>query len=195
MDERDLEREREAAVKLLTSAYVRDLIDMEKLEDRLQQVAAANSSAGVRSVLGELGETRVEPLPMPLDPDFPEAQQLVRGSFQTVRREGLWLRSRRVVVIQTGSSVRLDLSQIAGRHRERFEVELVLKGSSCRILVPYGTRVDEQLESHASSFGRARRLVRREEVEGPLLVIRGRVTASSVRVAPVRERGRPRLLR
>ena len=188
MDSHELESERDVAVRILTAAFVRDLISMEQLESRLQEVAGAESTAAVRALLGDLGESAVEPLRQPLDPAFPEAQQLVRGSFQSVRREGLWLKSRRLVVVQTGSSVRLDLSQIAGHNRELFELELALKGSSCRILLPWGTRVDEQLESHASSFSRARRLVRREAEEGPVLIIKGRIVGSSVRVVPARER-------
>jgi len=190
MTDRDLEAEKLAATELLANAYARDIISIEELENRLGAVTDAESIRSVRDLVGDVGPLPLEPRAAGGCSSLPVSPQLIRGSMQSLRREGRWLRSRRIVVVQTGSSIRLDLAEIADHPGQTFELELALKGCSCKIRVPKGTRVDDRLEPHFSSYRCSRSVRRNEDSDGATLVITGRMAASSVRVSPGRGRDR-----
>ncbi len=190
MAETGLEAEREKAVQILTAAYAQDRISTEELETRLQTVTDAASRSAIEVAVSDLRET-------PLAASAADGlslgggeRQVMQGSMQRLRREGHWLRSHRITIVQTGSSMRLDFDELAGRAGEVFEVELLLKGCSCRIKVPRGTRIEEQLEPHMSSYRCSGSLRRHDSAGGCTLVLRGKVVASSIRISPSRSRTR-----
>jgi hypothetical protein len=188
MAEPGLDADRDAAIVLLTTAYSRDVITTDDLERRMTAIADADTVAAVRQVVQDL--TAFAPAgPSALAPSGSDAQ-VMRGSRQSLRKEGHWLRSRRIVIEQEASSIRLDLDELAERSGEIIEIELALKACSCRIRVPRGTRVEEDLEEHMSSFSKSRSLTRHESRMGCTLVLKGTLVASSVRIS--RSRGRVR---
>ncbi len=184
MFQEELDSERDGAAEQLANAYAYDLISMEQLETRLAEVAGAGSVEAVRKTLE--GIPRVAVQQRGTTPTLPERQQLLRGSAHSLRKEGQWVRSRRVVIVQSASSIRLDLSQLAEHPGQVFELELALKACSCRIRVPRGTRVEERLELHHGSYRCSRSLRRNEDPRAAAILISGRAAASSVRVKPSR---------
>lgn len=189
MSEPSLDAEKEAAIELLTRAYAGDVLSMEQLEDRLTRVTAAYSLPAVRGVVSDLAGMAIQLPGESGGRQFPESQQLVRGSRQSLKREGNWLRAKRIVVIQSGSSIKLDFSQLQDYPRQVFELDLLLEGCSLRIKVPMGTRIDERLEAHSSTCRCSRSLRRGEDPDACTLIIKGRVGGSSVRISPSRKRG------
>jgi hypothetical protein len=182
----DLETERENAVTLLTGAYVRDLITMDQLEARLASVASAAGRSELAELIADLGGAEALRAPA-VDPDFPEPLQKVRG---TVRREGSWLRSRRLIVECIGSRANLDMTQICGHGGDPFVVDLSVKGSGVRIRVPLGTRVEEEIENTGGTVRIRRRVLRAQAADGPRLILRGESWGSSIVISPSDRRQR-----
>lgn len=188
------EAKREQTLERLAQAYSHDYLTLDEYEQRVQELNDTRSFDRLDELVGDLPATILPAttLSAPLSArgvPVSAPEQVLEGSAQILRRRGLWLRSQRVVVRQSGAMVRLDLDDLRELRSLQVELTLDVTSSMIRIAVPLGTRVIDETRSHNSMVTIRRRLSRRESTNGPVLLLSGEVNGSMVRVTRLRHRG------
>jgi hypothetical protein len=201
-------QKKEYAQAFLASAYSHDYLTVVEYEQRVEQLESADTYEAVETLLTDLPPSLAPALPpvpghgeLPVSAPGPHGvaprwtasppgtvghDQVLRGRGQNVRKRGVWLTSDRLVLEQTGSTISLRFDQLSGLRNVRLDVELDIKSCTCRLLVPEGTRVSEQVETNGSTFSIARKVFKTEQPDGPLVVLSGVANGSTIRVARLR---------
>lgn len=192
-------QKKEFAQAYLASAYSRDYLTVVEFEERVQALESAETYGAVEQLIADL-PAELAPTGREIDsqaealaprwtaavPGRPVEDQVLRGSGQVVRKRGAWLSSDRLVLEHRASTINLRFDQLADQTDVRLEVVLDIQGCTCRLVVPEGTRVSENVEMNASTFSVARKLYATERPDGPLLLLSGVANGSTIRVARLR---------
>ena len=177
------------AQECLAAAYSHDYLTVVEYEQRVQELEAAETFDQVDRLVEDLPQDLVEgPAALELARHAGGVvgpEQVLEGSSQVVRKRGTWIRSNRIVINHRGSTMRLRFDQLRELPDARILLQVDLQGCMCRIHVPRGTRVVEDLQSHGSMIRISRRLSRSEVSYGPMVVLQGEIRGTVLRVTPL----------
>ncbi len=167
----DLEPRKEALRDRFAEAYARGVLDEDAFEGRLQALEAVPDDRALALIEAEA--TALLPVAAPAEP------QVLRVTAARLRKTGPWFRSGHIRVEGERSVIRLDFSDLAAHPGSRVLIDLALEGSTCRIILPYGTAVEEELENEASVI---RLKPRGENLHDLGIVVRGKAVRSVVKI-------------
>lgn len=180
--------EREAAVKLLTTAFADDVIAVDEFERRVAAVYGAESSGALQEVISDLpAPAATGPAPVPAVVEAPtplvrRSSQQVQSVLSAVERRVDGPMPERLDVRSVLGSVELDL------RRAEFppgvtEIHLKAVFGSIEIELPEHVRVEDEGHAILGMFSVSGRSRRREDGEDtPVVRITGRSLFGSVEV-------------
>jgi len=160
------------------NSFAQNLVDLDRYDELAGQIASANDATALQRIEQEL--------PEPVAEIVPEVQ-VIEADRSSVRKEGKWVQSPRVLVRAVGSNVRLDLRSHMIESDQRMHLNLDADASNIRIIVPRDIDVIEQLESNRMSVFRAGR---GDLATRGAIIITGTIARSNVRVRRRRVRRR-----
>lgn len=164
--------DRERVVARLHGALSEGRLTLTEFEDRISGVLAARTFGEVVPYLEGLP-------PAPATPTAVERSSLsVRGS--SLRRQGRWVVPSLLRIEATGSNVRLDFTE-AIISTAVVEIDVAVRGSSVRLVLPPGASADLGGVSLTGSSARNRRVPTMAGAGGPHFVVVGEARGSSVR--------------
>jgi len=153
-----LNRAREQTISELSQHFANDDLSIDELERRIELVYKVATVAELEAITADLRPVPVEAAP----PDVGRAAARRRGltpparrpRFLAImgesRRTGRWLVPSALRVVSLMSDTRLDLTQ-AVMESGTAEIHLTAMWSSCRLIVPPGMRVINELHAVMAS--------------------------------------------
>jgi hypothetical protein len=165
--------DRERVVTRLHTAVSEGRLTLSEFEERISGVLAARTFADVTPFLADLPETEpAEPIE-------------ISAYGSSISRAGRWAVPARMRVKATGSSVSLNFTeaQLSGNV---IRIDVELRGSSLKMIVPEGSSVDAGAASMVGSSARVRRLSNDPRAGGIHFVVTGALLGSSVKARPPR---------
>ncbi|RKT51790.1 DUF1707 SHOCT-like domain-containing protein [Saccharothrix australiensis] len=168
--------EREHVVGVLQKAIGRGLLTLDEFTERADTALAARTRAELNSVLLDL--TGVVHSEQHAHPVAAEEQVELRSTLSTVRRKGMWLVPRSMVVRNRMGTTELDFREATITHPV-VDVELDVAGGAVKLTLPEGATVNT--DGVQVSLGTVK-----DKVGGgggrPHFVVHGSVTAGSLEV-------------
>jgi len=164
--------DRERVVARLHGALSEGRLTLTEFEERISGVLAARTFGEVVPYLEGLPPAPAMPSPVE------RASLSVRGS--SLRRQGRWVVPSVLRIEASGSNVRLDFTE-AIISTAVVEIDMTMRGSSARLIVPPGASVDLGGISLTGSSARNRRVPSNAGSGGPHFVVVGEARGSSVR--------------
>jgi Domain of unknown function (DUF1707) len=163
--------DRERVVARLNSALAEGRLTLVEFEERISGVLAARTFGDVLPYLEGLPAAPVGPLPAV------RTDVTLRGS--SLRRGGRWVVPARQHIEAVGATVRLDFTEalISG---QVVELDLVLRGSTVRMMVPVGSSLDAGGVSLVGGSVHARRLPEYPTGGGTHFVLTGEARGSTI---------------
>lgn len=132
---RATDQDREAAATVVQEAHGDGRLDFEELDERLTRIYSSKTEVELRAVTADL-------LPQVRPGHGSAADTLqIRAKHSAQQRRGQWNVPQHIVATAEHSSVKLDFTEAAVRHREIL-VEAYAKHSSVVLIVPTGWTVD-----------------------------------------------------
>ena len=182
MPDKQLESEKDALIQSITDGFSRGAIEMGAFERAVTRISACSDSKALAleaeslgialpPVASIAGEAELAP------PSEAIGLDCVSGS---VRKSGLWVKSRRYRLALKSANVRLDLREYEGSRGFRLLVELDARSSSLRLIVPEGFEVEDRFSERVSST--VRNKPKESGYGDNLVVLTGSLSSSTVRV-------------
>ena len=154
-----LNRAREQTVTELSQHFANDDLSLDDLERRIELVYKAGTVAELEAITADLRAPAVPPAGA-IDPAAPAARRQAivpdarRGRLLAImgetRRSGRWLVPGALRVVSVMSDTRLDLTT-AVMAAGTSEIHLTVFWSSCRLVVPPGMRVINEMHAIMAS--------------------------------------------
>jgi hypothetical protein len=163
--------DREQVVARLNAAVAEGRLTLVEFEERVTGVLAARTFGDVVPYLEGLPAVRFGPVPVA------RGEVALRGS--SLRRRGRWVVPARMRIEASGSTILLDYTE-AVIATATVELELVLRGSTVRLIVPVGSSVDVGGVSLIGGTARARRLPEHQFGGGTHVVVTGEAHGSTI---------------
>jgi hypothetical protein len=170
--------DRERVMARLHGAVSEGRLTLAEFEERMSGVLAARTFGDVVPYLEGLPQVPVGPNPAV------RSQLTVRGS--SLRRQGRWVVPSTLMLEATGSGVVLDFTE-AVISTSVVEIDVKLRGSSARLIVPVGSSVDIGGVSLTGSSARARGLSDHPTGGGIHFAVVGEARGSSIRARHPRQ--------
>jgi hypothetical protein len=169
--------DRERVVSRLHTAVGEGRLTLSEFEERTAGVLAARTFAEVEPFLADLP-------PGPMQAAAPTGPVEVSSTGSKIVRTGRWTVPDQVSVRTTGSSTVLDFTE-AILTTSAVTLEVNLRGSSIRLIVPEGTSIDTGAASLVGSSARVGKLPSYPEVghTGLHISVTGTLMGSSLRAA------------
>lgn len=153
-----LNRAREQKISELSQYFATDDLSIEELERRLELVYKSTTVAELEAITADLRTVPVDSTALDAGGAAARRQALARdarqGRFLAImgesRRTGRWLVPNALRVISLMSDTRLDLTQ-AVMESGASEIHLTAMWSSCRLIVPPGMRVINEMHAVMAS--------------------------------------------
>lgn len=170
--------DRERFVTRLNTAVGEGRLTFSEFEERLSGVLAARTFGEITPYLADLPSGPV----MPVAPSGP-VELSATGS--SLRRTGRWTVPAVLRVRGTGSSTVLDFTE-AIVTSSVVHIDVSLRGSSLRLIVPEGTSVDAAATEMVGSSVKVRRISEYAQPgqTGTHIVVTGNLRGSSFKAAP-----------
>ena len=152
-----LNRAREQKINELSQHFANDDLTIEELERRIELVYKAGTVADLEAITADLGIAT--PAPVARDATSVAPRRVLptdarRGRLLAImgesRRTGRWLVPGELRVVSLMSDTRLDLTQ-AVMATGTSEIHLSVVWSACRLIVPPGMRVINEMHAIMSS--------------------------------------------
>lgn len=153
-----LTRAREQKINELSQHFANDDLSLDELERRIELVYKAGSVAELDSITADLRLTPTSagmtPAPMSPRQQVMTGMEARRGRLLAImgesRRTGRWLVPSQLRVVSLMSDTRLDLTQ-AVMASGVAEIHVTAMWSSCRLIVPPGMRVINEMHAVMAS--------------------------------------------
>ena len=152
-----LNRAREQKINELSQHFANDDLTIEELERRIELVYKAGTVADLEAITADLGIATPAPVARDATPVVPRRvlpTDARRGRLLAImgesRRTGRWLVPGELRVVSLMSDTRLDLTQ-AVMATGTSEIHLSVVWSACRLIVPPGMRVINEMHAIMSS--------------------------------------------
>ena len=173
--------DRERVVSRLHTAVGEGRLTLSEFEDRMAGVLEARTFGEVGPYLADLPSGPIAPAP-------PTGPVELSATGSKIVRNGRWTVPATLRVRNVGSSSVLDFTE-AILTSSTVHIDVNLRGSSLRLIVPEGTSVDAGEASLVGSSVKVRRLPTYPHPGqlGMHVVVTGTVVGSSVKAAPPRE--------
>ena len=139
MNDRELETRRESLINQVTQAYANNGLEMEKFELIVTQLQSADTAGDLEQI--------ATTLPLWRDIQFRE----INANYGNIRMEGPWLGAPAWHIAGKGSNIRLDLRDYDNVEGLRIVFDLDLKGSNCKIILPFGWSLETHFDTIEAS--------------------------------------------
>lgn len=172
--------DRERVIARLNTAVGEGRLTLSEFEERMTGVLASRTFGEVEPYVADLPSGPVIP-----HSSTEPVELSVRGS--SIRRDGPWIVPSSMRIKAAGSSTRLDFTK-AVVTTSIVSIEVDLRGSSLRLIVPPGTTVDAGGTTLHGSSVRVRKVAEYAVPgqAGTHIVVTGNVYGSSIKAAPPR---------
>jgi hypothetical protein len=186
MQEPRLESQKDEMIQRLTDAYARSAMDMQEFERAVTRVSACADVAALQAEGASLERSLALPALSRPGTELEPASDTMRldCTSGSIRKSGDWVRAGRCEMALRSSSARLDFSAYAGSRGRSLVIELEMRSSNLRLIVPPGFEVVDDLSDRTSSNVRNRP---REGGSGEnRIVLKGALRSSNVKVKYLR---------
>ncbi len=173
---RSVDVARSRCFDLAAAAFSSNQLDLETYEMLAGRIAAAGDLTVLQGI-----ESALPPIPQSPQPQA----QLVSADLSKVKKTGRWVEASRIAVRGRMSQITLDFTAYAGERDLRLDLDLELKGSKLRIIVPENIDVVERLTSTRMSVFHDKR---RRTSTNNAIVVSGSLSASNAKIKRKRMR-------
>lgn len=160
------------------NSFAQNMLDLDMYDELAGQIASATDATSLQRI--------EQALPAPAVETDPEAQ-VIEADRASVRKQGRWILSPRVLVRASKSNVRLDFRGYGQGTEWRVHLIIDSDASNIRLVVPRDVDIIEQLDSNKMSVFRAGRS---QLTTQGAIVITGNLSRSNVSVRRKRVRRR-----
>ncbi|MER7002968.1 DUF1707 domain-containing protein [Dactylosporangium sp. NPDC000555] len=172
-DMRISDAERELVVAQLNAAVAEGRLTLSEFEDRVDGVLRSRTFGEIEPYVGDLPHKGPIAVPEQLE---------IRNRSSSLKRQGRWTVSRRLLISTRAGSVKLDFTE-AVFTSPVVEVQLEARSSSIDLVLPRGATADiGSIAPHASSVKQKVPAAYDQPGQGVIFRIGGEVRSSSVRV-------------
>jgi hypothetical protein len=146
--------ERERVIQRLSEHFANDQLSLEELEQRMELVYKATTSAELQRLTADLPSTESAAVPAAMPPEelaalAPDRDRVVAIMSET-RRRGVWVVPQRLDVVAVMSDTTIDLTQ-AALPTGIIDIHVRSLCAAVKIVVPPGLQVVNRINSLMSS--------------------------------------------